>query len=60
MKFCWALEMAREMGRRGVSLRTSRVGKRFMEGCVSTKVFIAPCFVVEHTTDDSKILERMA
>ena len=24
MKFCWAPEMAREMGRRGVSLRTSK------------------------------------
>lgn len=41
MKFCWAPEMAREMRRRGVSLRTSKGRKdyRFLQ-----KVFIYVLF----------------
>lgn len=59
MKFCWAPEMAREMGRRGVSLRTSKGREDYRCWRFLQKYSFTFYFVVSHT-DDSKVLERMA
>ena len=59
MKFCWAPEMAREMGRRGVSLRTSKGREDYRCWRFLQKYSFTFSFVVSHT-DDSKVLERMA